>query len=132
MGYPRLYGDPRIVKTIGLWYDDINNWFVDEEGFVVHHLWWYITPDEFKLFKLGRKDRNFRCATNITIMVELFWPEAFMIEILRDAREHREKRLCPYLSDKQLQFQWERESKGQPSMGFEYLVESGKYESVRE
>jgi len=133
MGYARPWSDPRIVKSIGLWYDDLMNWFVDEDGFVVMHLWWYITPDQFLLFKHpGGKDMAFRCSTDITKMVELFWPKTFMIEMLKDAREHREKRMCPWFSDAQKQFHWERECRGLTSMGTEYLIEAGDILTPRE
>lgn len=54
------------IKT--LWYDKSNNILIDEDGFVVHDIFEYITPNELALFKLKEEWMLIR-------NIELVWPD---------------------------------------------------------
>ena len=60
--------DPTEEDIITLYYDYQNNIMVDEDGFIIHDIFRYITPSELEMFK---KDQEWMLIRN----VELVWPE---------------------------------------------------------
>lgn len=52
----KSYHDPCIMKMN---YDIQNNWFVDDNGFIIYQPYRYITPGELLLFKRDLQTRIF-------------------------------------------------------------------------
>lgn len=64
-----------LLNSIPLYYDSINNVFVDENGYMVWNLFEIITPNDLFLFK---KTKEYTIVNHRTIrrtVVELYWPE---------------------------------------------------------
>lgn len=60
--------------SISFFYDKENNYLVDENDFMVFSPFMYITPNEFLLFRILKKDMYFE-NTKLKLVVELIYPK---------------------------------------------------------
>lgn len=59
----------------GVFYDIDNNWFVDEDGFVIYNIFELVSPNDVYLFKDKKDYMLVPCVYDPTYGVEIFFPD---------------------------------------------------------
>jgi len=61
--------------SIGLFYDEERNIFIDEDGFIVWDLFEIITPNDLFLFKLNKEYMLVKHVSMKEVLVEMYYPD---------------------------------------------------------
>lgn len=81
-------------ETFGIYYDADNNWFIDEDGYVIYDIYDLITPNDVFLFKERLRYMIVSYKHNKKIGVEINFPDGeynFPENVTRSAIHSRRK-----------------------------------------
>lgn len=69
------YMEDTYQDSIGLFYDEERNVFIDEDGFIVWDLFEIITPNDLFLFKFNKEYMLVKHRTMPEVLVEMYYPD---------------------------------------------------------
>lgn len=62
-------------EVFGIFYDADNNWFVDEDGYIIYDLFSIITPNDLFLFRYKQEYMLVPYRADKKMGVEIFFPD---------------------------------------------------------